>query len=95
MTQYNAPTVDAESIYDLMVEHSQVSAEANEVAFERMFETEETSLEDRLASAQRELDLATKANSIAFDIADRFMTREFVATFQSYAVSRVNAGASE
>jgi len=83
MTEYTA-TVDREAIYELMTEHARVSMEANELVFERLFETDETDPEVRVASARRELELATQANRLAFQIADKFMDEGFKAGFQEH-----------
>ena len=80
-------TVNKAEVYDLMAEHAKVSLEANEVAFERMFESDEQDTEAQLASVKRELELATKANALAFHIADTFMSEEFVAGFQDHFAS--------
>lgn len=91
MTEYNAPTVEVEAIYEMMAEHAKISMEANELVFERMFETDEMPVEARVDSARRELELATKANRIAFDVASKFMTPEFVAGFQAHWNARQSA----
>lgn len=88
---YTAPTVDAEAIYEMMADHARISLEANELVFERMFETDETDPEVRVDSARRELELATRANRLAFDIASKFMTPEFLAGFQMHWNARENA----
>jgi hypothetical protein len=79
MTSYTPNAVDRDAVYDLMAQHTKLSQEANEVHFQRMFE-----IEAQAETAQLELDLATKANRLAFDIADMFMTDEFKAGFQDY-----------
>lgn len=85
MTENNyTASVNKETIFELMAQHAKNSLEANAIAFERLFETEEMDVEARLASARQELDLATKAARLAFEIADAFMTPEFVAEFQDY-----------
>ena len=76
--------VDTEHVYELMGLHSKVSLEANELAFERMFETDEVDTEARLEATKRELALVTQANSLAFRTANAFMSPEFVGGFQEY-----------
>lgn len=88
---YTAPAVDAQAIYDMMAEHCRISMEANDLVFERLFESDEMPAEVRLDSARRELDLATKANRLAFDIASKFMTPEFIAGFQMHWNAREDA----
>ena len=83
MTEYTA-TVDREAIYELMTEHARVSMEANELVFERLFETDEMDPEVRYQQARRELALATEANGLAFQIADAFMSEEFIAGFREH-----------
>ena len=88
MTKSNyTASVNKESVYELMAEHAKVSMEANAIAFERLFESDEADPEVRLDSAKRELDLSMKAASLAFKIADTFMTPEFVAGFQDYLMA--------
>ena len=86
MSNYTAK-VNKEDVYELMAEHAKVSQEANAIAFERLFESDEAPAEVRLDSAKRELDLSMKAAGLAFKIADTFMTPEFVAGFQDYMVA--------
>lgn len=77
-------TVDTAEIYELMGMHAKVSNEANEMAFERMFEVDEQDTEALLDATRRELALVTQANSLAFQIANSFMNEKFVAGFQEY-----------
>lgn len=80
--------LDVEQVYDIMAQHAKVSMEANELAFERMFDSDDKDTEARLEATQRELDLVTQANSLAFRAASAFMTPEFVAEFQDYWAAR-------
>lgn len=75
-------TVETDTVYDMMTQHAKVSMEANELAFERMFDTDEMDPEARLASLKRELELVTQANSLAFNIANAFMDEGFVEGFR-------------
>lgn len=91
MSNYTAPAVDTEAIYEMMAEHAKISMEANELVFERMFETDELDPEVRVDSARRELELATRANRLAFDIASKFMTDEFIGGFREHWNAKENA----
>jgi hypothetical protein len=84
-------TVNTTEVYDLMAQHAKVTMEANSVAFERLFETDELDPVARAEALQRELDLVTQANSLAFQIADSFMSEGFVAGFQDHLMASLTS----